>query len=100
MTITGDHFGDTSAPAIEPVRANAVYGVTPAAPAKVWQNKDAATAKAYPVYVAKTEIKPAGTGSTSGSLAATGDTAALPITGAALLAACGAALIAGARKRI
>lgn len=39
-------------------------------------------------------------GGTSGSLAATGDTAALPITGAALLAACGAALTAGARKRI
>ena len=100
MTITGGYFADASASAADLARANTVYGITPASPAKVWENKDAATAKAYPVYVAKTEIKPAGTGNTSGSLAATGDTVAPPIAGAALLAACGAALIVGARKRI
>ncbi len=100
VTITAGYFADTSAPATDLARANTVYGITPASPAKVWENKDAATAKAYPVYVAKTEIKPAGTGNTSGSLAATGDTVAPPIAGAALLAACGAALIVGARKRI
>lgn len=67
VTITGGYFADASAPAAELAEANQVYGVTPAAPAKVWANEDAATAEAYPVYVAETEKAPEQSGEQGGS---------------------------------
>lgn len=127
VTITGGYFADASASAAELAKANEVYGITPAFPAKVQVNEDAATAEAYPVYVAEAAKAPDqsgeqggavdsgdssdssvpgdsqasnSTGNASGSFAATGDATAPFVAISVILAACAAAAMAVARRRL
>ena len=127
VTITGGYYADASASAAELAKANEVYGITPASPAKVQVNEDAATATNYPVYVAEAAKAPeqsgeqgdAGdsgdsgdpatpgdsqtpnsAGNASGSFAATGDATAPLVAISVILVACAAAAMAAARRRL